>query len=229
MRRSALPSTFGASVRKTVDVEVRANKGNGVHYDMDAASNTIAHNRVHHNARKGIQYELSTGGKIYGNVVWENGWATPAGTNGAGITLHNASTTEVYNNTLAWNADGIAVFALNREGTEYDLVHDVYVHDNKILAANNSNETKNNVVLAWIQGWSDTLFNAVNNNRGVNNEYWYVSPEGSSERFRWDGNAISRLLVFNLTGGEENGRYLKETEKDNIVTSKGVPPYPEQH
>jgi parallel beta-helix repeat protein len=222
-----LVSVEGAVVNSN---NVYNNKGNAIHFDIDCFNNTISNNRVHHNARKGIQYELSFGGKIFGNVLWENGWATPERTDGAGITLHNSSTTEVYNNTLAWNADGIAVFALDREGTTYDLVHDVYVHDNTILGENNANEAKNHVALGWFQGWATTLFDSVNNNRGANNRYWYSTPESSLERFRWRvPPPISRLSDFNLTLGEENGRYLTQSEKDAVVASKGIPASPQPH
>ena len=44
-------------------------------------------------------------------------------------------------------------------------------------------------------GWLDPA----NNNRGANNRYWYTSPEGSLERFRWGNNAISKLADFNAS------------------------------
>jgi parallel beta-helix repeat protein len=222
---------FAPNVKNTVfDAnEVYNNKGNGVHYDIDA-DNTISNNRVHHNIRKGIQYEKSTRGKIFSNVLWENGWAT-LGKNAdtAGIMLHNVTTTEVYNNTLAWNADGIAVFALDRDGTTHDLVHDVYVHDNTVLGKNDAVSEKNHVALGWFQNWATTLFDPANN-RGANNKYWYTTPEGSLERFRWRLPPILRKLKdFNRTLGEENGRYLTISEKDAVVTNKGIPLAPESH
>jgi parallel beta-helix repeat protein len=207
--------------------EVYNNKGNAIHFDIDCYNNTISNNRVHHNARKGIQYELSFGGKIFSNVLWENGWATPSGNDGAGITLHNSSTTEVYNNTLAWHPDGMAVFAVDRaEGTKYDRVHDVYVHDNAVLGKNDASEAKNHIALAWLAWQFNLLYDPANNNRGANNTYWYASPEGTLPRFMWKQTNYSRLSAFNLTPGEESGRYLTQSEKDALVASKGIPANP---
>jgi hypothetical protein len=149
---------------------------------------------VNHNARKGVQYELSWGGKIFGNVIWENGWATPSGNDGAAITLHNSSSTEVYN-TLAWTPDSIAIFALNREGTKYDVLHDVYVHDNTLLGKNDTSEVKNHLAFGWFQGWTTTLFDPVNDNRGANNRYWYTTPEGSLPRNVWKRNYYAKLSL----------------------------------
>jgi hypothetical protein len=64
--------------------------------------------------------------------------------------LMNSTTTEVYDNTLAWNADGIAVYALDREGTEWDRVHDVYIHHNIILAKDSASEPRNNLAPGWL-------------------------------------------------------------------------------
>lgn len=207
------------------DNHVHDNYGHGIHYDAECSNNTISYNRVHDNARHGIQYELCYSGKIFGNVVYNNGWATPDQLKGVGIALISSSSTEVYRNTLAWNADGITVHASDREGTSHDLVHHVYIHDNTILSSNGQAEKDNGVALAWVQGTSTTLFDAVNRNRGANNRYWYTSPEGSLERFRWQG-SISKLAAFNRTRGEEGGRYLSKGEKDRLVANKGIPPTP---
>jgi parallel beta-helix repeat protein len=205
---------------------VHDNYGHGVHYDADCSNNTVSRNRFHANARRAIHYELCDSGKIFENYVYNNGWTTPEFYKGTGILLQNSSSTEVYSNTLAWNADGIAVLAHDREGTAYDLVHDVYVHDNTILSSNGSTEASNGVALAWNQEWTRTLFDPANNNRGANNKYWYSSAEGSLERFRWDNRSIKSLADFNATLGEENGSYLTQGEKDAIVAAQGIPPSP---
>jgi parallel beta-helix repeat protein len=206
------------------------NGGNAIHFDGLCLNNTISNNRVHHNARKGIQYEISLGGEIFDNVLWENGWATPEGNDGAGITLHNASNTEVYRNTLAWHPDGIAVFGLKRlDHTDYNRVHDVYVHDNTILGKNSVDNAKNHVALGWFQGWSTQLFDPINNNRGVNNRYWYTTSESNLARYVWNSTNYSAIRSFNLTRGEEGGRYLTQTEKNSVVANKGIPASPEPH
>lgn len=224
--------TGGAKFSSNVDYTtfdsnvIHDNYGHGVHYDGDCSNNTISNNRVHDNARKGIHYELCHSGEIFGNIVYNNGWATTTGVRGSGIVLQNSSSTEVYDNTVAWNAEGIVVLAPDREGTAYDLVHDVQVHDNTILASNGPTAESNILGLAWIQGWTNTLFDPANNNWGANNKYWYTTPESSLERFRWGNKSISKLADFNATLGEENGLYLTPEEKDAVVTASGIPTYP---
>jgi parallel beta-helix repeat protein len=225
--------TGGMKVTHTHNVVVEGNDihdnyGHGIHFDLDTFDNRIEGNQVHDNARMGIHYELSEGGTISDNDVYNNGWTTPDWYRGGGIVLQNSSSVEVYNNTVAWNADGIVVWNLDREGTEWDLVHDVYVHDNTILASNGATEETNTVALAWLQGWATTLFDPANNNRGANNEYWYTSPESKLERFRWNDKAIASLANFNATLGEENGTYLTEGEKETVVTTRGIPVSPRQ-
>jgi parallel beta-helix repeat protein len=229
---SGIGETGGAKFSSNVDDTVfdsnviHDNYGHGVHYDGDCTNNTISNNRIYDNARKGIHYELCYSGKIFGNVVYHNGWATTTGFMGSGIVLQNSSSTEVYDNTVAWNAEGIVVLATDREGTAYDLVHDVHVHDNTIFASNGPTEESNSLGLAWVQGWTTTLFDPANNNWGANNKYWYTSPESSLERFRWHNKSIGKLADFNATLGEENGIYLTPDEKDAVMTTKGIPPNP---
>jgi len=209
---------------------VYANYGHGIHYDIDCDNNKVSYNRVHHNARRGIQYELCFSGEIFGNVVYENGWTTPEGREGSGLEILNSSNTEVYGNTLAWNADGIDVRAIERDGTLYDNPRNVYVHDNTILGKNDSSATKNHVALAWVQSLSSTaMFDPLSNNRGVNNGYWYTRSEDSLTRFEWKKIAYTKLGLFNATLGEEGGRYLTQSEKDAVVANKGIPANPEPH
>jgi parallel beta-helix repeat protein len=209
--------------------EISDNRGNGLWFDVGTHDIVASNNRVHHNARRGIFFEISDGAKIFSNIVYENGSARTNHVNGAGIQVGNSSNAEVYNNTLAWNADGIAVVGADREGTEYDLVHDVHIHDNSILGTNSANKIKNHVALAWLQLPSSKLFDPANNNWGANNKYWYSSEEGSLERFRWGNSSIKKLAAFNATPGEENGSYLTQDEKGAVVASKGTPASPQPH
>jgi parallel beta-helix repeat protein len=208
----------------TVDSnEFYGNAGNAIWFDIDCRNNTISSNRIHHNANLGILYEISDHGKIFGNVLWENGWAAPQWALGSGIGISNSRNVEVSDNILAWNADGIAVLSLDREGTSWDDVRDVYVHDNTILATDYPADPEGKFALAWLQGWSTQMFASTNNNRGANNKYWYPDTEGGSTRYEWRLTHYSRLAAFNSTPGEENGRYLTRGEKETVVTMAGIP------
>ncbi len=207
--------------------EIYNNKGNGMWCDVDCKDITYSNNRVHHNARRGIHYEISSGGKIFGNVVWENGWATPERANGAGIGVSNSTDTEVYDNVLAWNADGIGITGLDRDGTDHDYVRDNNVHDNIILMDDLSSDTENRFALGWISGWSPQMFNPAHRNRGENNVYYYPVAEGDPVRFEWNKTGYGKLADFDATPGEENGRYLSEAEKEQLVSSVRIPAFAE--
>jgi hypothetical protein len=206
--------------------EISHNRGNGLWFDVGTHDVVASDNHVHHNAKRGIFFEISDGAKIFSNIIYENGSAKTNHANGAGIQVGNSSNVEVYNNTLAWNADGIAVVGGDREGTGYDVVHDVHIYDNSILGSNSASKMENHVALAWFQSRSTTLFDPANNNRGANNKYWYSSAEGSLERFRWGNRSIKSLADFNATLGEENGSYLTQGEKDALLASEGIPASP---
>src|SRR5262249_36604775 len=59
--------------------EVYLNRGHGLWCDIDCQTVTFSDNRVHDNDNDGIKYEISRGARIYGNTVWNNGWAPPHG------------------------------------------------------------------------------------------------------------------------------------------------------
>jgi hypothetical protein len=50
--------------------------------------------------------------------------------------------------------------------------------------------------------------------------------ESSSTRFEWNQSGYDKLVNFNVTRGEENGRYLTQSEKDNVVANKVIPANP---
>jgi parallel beta-helix repeat protein len=198
----------------------------GVWCDIQCTHVTYSDNRVHHNSLAGLHLETSSGAKIFGNVVWENGWDDPSRSWNPGIKLAGSSNAEVYANTVAWNASGISVINAPREQARWNAVKDVYVHDNSILS------TEDQPALSWIQtdGWAGgTMADPAANNRGANNEYWYGSPEGSVDRFRWTTNRLRTLVEFNATPGEDGGRYLDEARKELINSSASIPSSPEPH
>lgn len=208
--------------------EFYENEGIAVWFDVDGSSNTISNNRIHHNARHGIKYEISRFGEITGNVLWENGWGTPGWVFGSAISAANSSSTEVHHNTLAWNADGISVIGLDREGARWDEVRDVHVHHNTILAEDLPDITGNHLALGWLQGWSDQMFEPESDNRGQANLYWYAEPEGNQARYEWAKDTYASLEAFNSTPGEEGGRYLEEAERLRVVSEASIPVDPER-
>jgi hypothetical protein len=208
------------------DNAIFSNRGGGFWCDLDCEDVVYSNNRVHHNWGSGLHFEISSGAKIYGNVVWENGWRyhTDSRVWAAGIKVSCSSNVEVYDNVMAWNASGLTVLHYPREEPRWNIVENVYVHDNTFLVGNGPS-------LSWVQqdGWAEGMMtdSRAANNWGQNNRYWYAGPEGNTDRFRHATTTFSDLTQFNATPGEENGSYVTDAEKDKVVSSAGIPSYPE--
>jgi len=194
--------------------EVYSNKGAGLWLDVQSRDAVFSNNRVHHNSTAGIFFEVGTGAKIYGNKAWENGWGWPNWAWGAGILIASGGGAEIYNNVVAWNADGISVISQLR--SDANPVTNNYVHDNTIIA------TRGSDLLFWGEDWSGTMFDAGSGNHGANNTYWMDIGENGETRFSWTS-GFAYLSSFNPTPGEENGRYLSVTEKDQVLGAAGMP------
>jgi len=198
--------------------EVSNNDGWGLWCDIDCRDVTFSANRVHHNTRVGISYEISRRGTITENVVWENGLGSSGWGRGAGIICQNCTATTIADNLVAWCPDGIAVVEQEREIISH--VEQVVVRGNTIIGADGA------VALGWLTDRSpEYLFRPNARNKGAENRYWFGAREGDSERFAWDG-PRRRLAAFNATPGEEGGRYLQDVEKAGILTAAGVPSSP---
>lgn len=206
------------------------NNGTGLWCDEGCRNVTISNNRVHHNTVRGIHFEISDGATIFGNVVWENGWGKRGyGFGEAGIHVTSSRDVAVYGNTLAWNNDGITVVNQDRpqgDGVQYDKVTNVRVYNNTILSKDYYSGQYPS--LAWVKAYSGgNIFDAAANNRGYDNRYWYPASEGGTYRYKWN-NDFKQIGGFNQTPGEERGRYLSSTEKNQVVTGKGIPANPER-
>lgn len=206
--------------------QVYRNNSLGLWCDIDCRNTTFSNNRIHHNKYYAIHFEISDGAKIFGNTVWENGWANKDWGWGAAILILNSRNAEVYDNILAWNKDGISVIQIDNRPDNWEIgVNDVYVHDNIILAKDYPG-TPDNFSLAWLQKDADgKLFSPGSNNEGANNKYWYPSSEGSLTRYAWEGDR-NKLSTFNPTPGEESGRYITNAAKDKVVSSANIPATP---
>jgi len=216
--------------------------GNDVHHNdwsglwCDQASNnvTYANNRVHDNLKYGIRVEITDHAKVFGNVLWENGWDAINGQTyqQSAVSVLASRDVEVYSNTLAWNNDGVVVINTQRKkgvgdsDPRFDTVTDVHVHHNTILATDYPSDPSH-YALAWVKSYDQgNLYDPLANNRGYDNKYWYAAPEGSETRYRWETD-FSSLGAFNATLGEERGRYLSQAEKDEVVTTNNIPPSPQ--
>ncbi len=150
------------------------NYGYGLWCDIDCNNVTIRNNRVHDNDNKGIVQEISYSAIIYGNAVWNNGFQYKIWGWGAGILAQNSKGVEIYNNTIAWNADGTGIIGQDR-GIHSDVSNN-YIHDNTIIA----NEGYSIFYLGDFLG---------SNNRASGNKY-YNEGNASNE---WTG--IGNILL----------------------------------
>lgn len=200
--------------------EVYANVGWGLWADYVDGGIVFRGNRIHHNTRGGIHFEISTGALIEGNAVWENGWGHTTWGWGAGIVISSSRNVEVRDNVVAWNGDGIAVVSQNRGGAA-NTVANVHVHHNAVAIAPQPSDSSASSLLAWQEDWNGVMHNSASNNRGGLNRYWHPNPEPGS-RFEWDG-TIGRLTTFNATPGEEGGAYLTLSARDAVLSAAGIP------
>lgn len=207
--------------------KVHGNDWNGIWVDGGSEDVVIAGNRVHHNRKKGIQFEISDRGRISDNVVWENGWGEKEG---GGMHVIASRSVEVEGNIVAWNR-GRHIFVQNANrshgnGTEFDLVKNVRVHHNTVLAPAASGY---NFALDWRKSYAaGNIYNPDAGNRGYSNRYWYEGPESSGRyRFYWKDN-LEKLGAFNRTLGEEQGRYMTVEEKNRVANAHGLSSNPKR-
>ena len=191
---------------------VHDNFGKGIHYDVNCSNNIASNNRIFNNARVGLHMELCYSGKMFGNTVYQNGYATPESNRGTGIMTSSSENIEIYDNVVAYNPGGIVVQTRSRP--DHELTHDVFVHHNTIVSQ------AKYPALVW-KGDNDA-FTVLANNRGSDNRYHYPVAENSGARFYWEG-AIKRLDAFNSTQGEENGYYLTAAQKDAVLAEHEIP------
>jgi parallel beta-helix repeat protein len=211
---------------RVVENEVRDNDGAGIWCDVGCAGVTIQGNRVHHNLRYGILYEISSGGVISNNRIWENGWGFPDWGFGGGVVCQNCRDTEIAGNIVAWNADGISIMSQMREG-HTDVVN-ISVHDNAIFLM--TDWSQNTYMLAWLEDWAGRLTDPGSNNSGAGNRYFHAEPGGAFLPFTWGRDqrfGIDDLAGFNATPGEEGGVLLGHGEAVVVLDEAGIPAQPD--
>ncbi|MEZ4520677.1 MAG: right-handed parallel beta-helix repeat-containing protein [Thermomicrobiales bacterium] len=208
--------------------EVFDNNAAGIWCDVESDHVSIEQNRVHHNRRYGILYEISRFGRIVDNQIWENGWGFTDWGFGGGFVCQNCRDTEVTGNVVAWNGDGISMISQARDG--YTDVVNNQVRDNVIVLM--TDWSQNTYMLAWLEDWSGQLTAESSNNRGANNRYYHAAPEGAFLPFTWGQHerfGLDDLGSFNATGGEENGILISSDDARSILASRDMPLDPESH
>ncbi len=199
---------------------VFSNHGSGIWCDNDCRGAVIDGNRIHDNETAGISYEISDGGRITNNMVWQNGAGARGWVGGAGILCNGCAHTEISGNVLAWNRHGIAVQSQDRQDSRYRVVG-IHVHDNTVITADTTGGDPA-MALGWVQDFDGPLYDRASDNRGWDDRYWPADRDGASPRFEWV-QPIRSLSEFNATPGEENGRYLTDDEEENMLLQAGIP------
>jgi parallel beta-helix repeat protein len=116
----------GAVIRNNV---FAGNTGHGFWCDLDCSGVQFTGNVVHNNTKEGIFYEVSGGGIIASNLVYNNGKGMSVG----------SGTTKIYNNTLIGNGSGIVVYDDSRAPTTGQVAADTtddYVINNIVSSTN---------------------------------------------------------------------------------------------
>jgi len=203
--------------------EVYANNGYAFWCDITCNGVEISNNRMHHNAGSAIYYEISSNGNIHHNTIWENGWKYNDGAwTGSGIHTTNCWGCDVYNNTVAWNQNGISV--LHTTSTEQFETANNWIHDNYIYMKDYPSflpfySCSRQLALGYC-GEADP------SNRGSGNKYYYPTVESSAPRYHYNTSGHSSLASFNATPGDEGGTYMTTAQKDANLSALGVPTSP---
>jgi parallel beta-helix repeat protein len=204
----------GSASGLVVDSNEVDHSGIGLWCDEGCANVTLSANRVHDNAIAGMIYEISNSGIIRDNTFWSNGAGSPW-VWGGGIVISSSATTEIYNNTLAWNRVGISLVEQVRPGSP--AVRNLRVHDNTILSQDRT------LALAWTSDTQEQhMFDSDAANYGMRNRYWYPVDESAEPRFAWRGNK-TRLVDFTQTPGDSDGAYISAAGKDQLMASRSIP------
>jgi parallel beta-helix repeat protein len=204
------------------DNEVGDNDGVGIWCDVGCAGVTISGNRVHDNTHQGILYEISSGGSITGNAAWENGWHHTAWGWGGGIVVSSSGTTDVADNTVAWNADGITVLSQDRSGAP--AMTGNRVDDNVIAIAPQPGDDGDAYALGWLDDWSSSLFAPGSGNGGAGNAVTLVAADGD-RAFAWAGD-YTDPAGFAATPGGTGLVVLDPAAAGDRLAAAGVPGSP---
>jgi Right handed beta helix region len=188
------------------------NFGPALWCDIECVGTTYSHNRIHDQEGVGIMEEISTGGHITGNVIWN------IPNNIFGIYVSSSAGTEVDHNTVAFTIGGIQTWVVNRSDRPAGAGTNLYVHDNSVIQS--SSDTNS---MVWADDGSTSITATESNNRGLHNSFWYPVAEDGASRFVWGHNYFASIGSYTTTPGGPGSYYLSTAQKDSKLTALGVP------
>ena len=210
---------------------VHHDNGMGLWCDIDCTDVEIAFNRVHHSDKTGIFYEISYGGNIHDNVLYENGWEERK----PGIRVGNSSDTQVLNNVLAWNYKGIGFERSDRsdQGADKNDNRNVAFSGNWIIhkdEAAGALMTSCEVRLAAsiCDHYDDIAFYPTRSIAFSGDAYWFSNLASANvPRFNANDLGYAAIDAWNATAYASAERYMTVAEKDQLIAAHNLPTSPE--
>jgi parallel beta-helix repeat protein len=200
----------------------------GLWADVGTTDWVVTNNRVHDNPQTGIIFEISSGAKISGNSVWNNGAGRADWGWGAGILVQTSNHAEVDHNTVAWNYAGISVIDLTTRKDAPPSLDGISVHDNTIVRqiTNPTNAPdgfwKNQLVFAADDIDGSKMALAIPSIDG--NLLWADQPESNPPvRFTLRNTAWPDLRSFMSSTSDVTSRYLDNGEAYDALKAAGIP------
>jgi parallel beta-helix repeat protein len=172
---------------------------------------TISNNKLHDNTAPGIQFEISTGARIYGNSVWN----TRVGY--SGIYVSNSGSAEVYSNTVYNSAPGIFVYDDYR--SDSPPVTNNSLHDNVVAMT-----ADGQIALGFGDYGTGEVASPSSNNTGLSNAFWYPAPESGQQRFRYGSSTFGSIAAFSATAGGAGSTYLSDAQESSMLANAGITP-----
>jgi parallel beta-helix repeat protein len=155
------------------------NKGPGLWTDINNSGCLYDSNTVDDNDRQGIFHEISYSCVITGNTIRRNGLvscvAIPGWIEGAGIQVDASPDVEIKENYLENNCHGIGAVQTARGAGNMGPweLHDLYVHDNIAVMADDPSLGQISRWNGLIQSVNDSTYFSGRNNRWENNDYTF--------------------------------------------------------
>jgi len=200
----------------------------GLWADVGTTDWTVTNNRVHDNPQTGIIFEISSGAKIAGNSVWNNGKGRADWGWGAGILVQTSNNAEVDHNTVAWNYAGISIIDLTSRKDQPPSLAGNSVHDNTVVRQISNASNSGSAF------WGNQLLFAADDVDGSkmvlalpsieNNLLWANQPEENPPvRFTLRNTAWPDLRTFMSYTSDINSRYLSNGEAYDALKAAGIP------